>query len=151
MAKSKKPIADVKKEGSGEWYYSELVKDHFFKPRNVLLKNPKPGEYDAEATIGAPVCGDVMRMWLGVDPKTKRIKTLKWRTFGCATAIASTSVFSEMVTEKGGMTIDEALKITPQDIVKKLGGLPSIKIHCSVLADQAFKKTVENYFNKNKT
>jgi len=89
-------------------------------------------------------------MWMSVEKKPafakasagQRIKKLKWRTFGCASAIASTSVFSEMVI---GKTIEEALKITPQDIVKELSGLPKIKIHCSVLADQAFKKTVENY------
>lgn len=138
-------MAKIKK---GEWYYSEEVKRNFFHPKNVLPEDPKPGEFDAEGTIGAPVCGDVMRMWIKVEKKTQRIKELKWRTFGCATAIASTSVFSEMVTENGGMTIEEALKITPQDVVKKLGGLPAIKIHCSVLADQAFKKTVENYYEK---
>ena len=70
---------------------------------------------------------------------------MKWRTFGCASAIASTSMFSQMVTEKGGMKLEDALKITPQDVIKRLGGLPPYKIHCSVLADQAFKKTVENY------
>jgi NifU-like protein involved in Fe-S cluster formation len=132
-----------KKGDVGEWYYSEEVKEHFFHPRNVLLEDPKPGQYDAQGVIGAPICGDVMRMWIKVDPKTERIKKLKWRTFGCATAIASTSKFSEMVI---GKTIEEALKIKPLDIVKQLGGFPKIKIHCSVLADQAFKKTIENYY-----
>lgn len=124
------------------WYYSDKVKSHFFHPKNILLKEPKTGEFDAEGTIGAPVCGDVMKMWMKVDKKTGKIKKLKWRTFGCATAIASTSVFSEMAI---GQSIEEALKITPKDIINELGGLPKIKIHCSVLADQAFKKTVENY------
>ncbi len=136
-----------KKADVGEWYYSEKVKGHFFHPKNVLLKDPKPGEFDAEGIIGAPVCGDVMRMWLKVDKKTGKIKKLKWRTFGCATAIASTSVFSEMAI---GKSLEDALKITPKDIIKELGGLPKIKIHCSVLADQAFKKTVENYERKGK-
>jgi NifU-like protein involved in Fe-S cluster formation len=142
--------ADVVKKGKGKWYYSNLVKKHFFHPKNVLLSDPKPNEYDAEGLIGAPVCGDMMKMWIKVDPKTQKIKKLKWRTFGCATAIASKSIFSEMVTKGEGMTIEKALKITPNDIVKKLGGLPSIKIHCSVLADQAFKKTIENYYKKHK-
>ncbi len=142
--------SDVAKEGLGEWYYSDLVKEHFFHPKNVLLTDPKLGEFDAEGIIGAPVCGDIMRMWLKIDRKSQKIKDLKWRTFGCATAIASTSVFSEIATENGGMTLDEALKVTPQDIVKRLGGLPPIKMHCSVLADQAFKKAVENYREKNK-
>lgn len=131
-----------------EWIYSEIVESHFFKPRNILLKDPKPSEFDAEGLVGSPACGDMMRMWLKIDPKTKRIQKLKWRSFGCASAIASTSVFSEMVTEKGGMKLEDALKITPKDIIKRLGGLPPHKIHCSVLADQAFKATVENYYRK---
>lgn len=133
---------DIKKEGAGEWQYSEKVKKHFFDPQNVLLVDPKEGEFDAEGEVGSPACGDVMRMWIKVDSKSKKIKKLKWRTFGCASAIASTSVFSEMVI---GKTMEEALKITPADIITELGGLPKIKIHCSVLADQAFKKAVENY------
>jgi len=125
-----------------DWQYSEKVKQHFFHPKNVLFDEPKPGEFDAEGVVGSPACGDEMKMWLKVDSKTGKIIKLKWRTYGCATAIASTSVFSEMAIDK---TIEEALKITPQDIIKELGGLPPVKIHCSVLADQAFKKTVENY------
>lgn len=139
-----------------EWYYSEKVKKHFFHPKNILIKDPKLGEFDAEGEVGSAACGDVMKMWVklaptrasGINPKTNRIKKLKWRTFGCATAIASTSIFSEMATRNGGLTIEQALKITPQDIIKELGGLPAIKIHCSVLADQAFKKTIENYLKK---
>ncbi len=136
------------KKNKREWIYSEMVKKHFFNPQNILLKNPKRGEFDAEGKVGSPACGDVMKMWLKVDPKTKRVKKLKWRTFGCASAIASTSMFSQMITEKGGMKLEDALKITPKDVVKRLGGLPPYKIHCSVLADQAFKTTVENYYKK---
>ena len=128
------------------WVYSEIVKDHFFHPRNLLLEDPKSGEYDAEGQVGSPACGDVMRMWIKVDKKTEKIKELKWRTFGCGSAIATTSIFSVMVTEKGGMKIDDALKIRPQDIMKRLGGLPARKVHCSVLADKAFQATVNNYF-----
>ena len=130
------------------WVYSEVVKKHFFHPKNILLREPKPGEFDAEGEVGNPACGDVMKMWIKVDPKTQRVKKLKWRTFGCASAIASTSMFSQMVTEKGGMKLADALKITPQDIMKRLGGLPPYKVHCSVLADQAFKATVSNYLKK---
>ncbi len=136
------------KNNNGEWIYSEIVKDHFFHPRNILLADPKPDEFDAEGRVGNPACGDVMKMWIKIDPKTTRVKNLKWRTFGCASAIASTSVFSEMILENGGQTLEDALKITPQDIMKRLGGLPPYKIHCSVLADQAFKAVVENYFQK---
>ena len=131
-----------------EWIYSKTVKDNFFKPKNILLKSPKKGEFDAEGTVGSPACGDVMKMWIKVDSKTRRIKKLKWRSFGCATAIASTSMFSQMVTEYGGMILEDALKLTPQDIMKRLGGLPPYKVHCSVLADRAFRDTAENYFRK---
>jgi NifU-like protein involved in Fe-S cluster formation len=142
-------IADVISESTGEsWLYSSIVKEHFFNPRNLLLKDPRPGEFDAEGQIGAPQCGDVMRMWIKVDPKTEKIKKLKWRTFGCASAIATTSIFSVMITEKGGMKIDDALKIRPQEIMQRLGGLPARKVHCSVLADKAFQATVNNYFRK---
>jgi len=151
MAKTTKnlKIVDVVSEKiSKGWVYSDIVKDHFFRPRNLLLKDPRPGEFDAEGQIGSPQCGDVMRMWIKIDPKTEKIKKLKWRTFGCGSAIATTSIFSVMVTEKGGMTIEEALKIKPQDIMKRLGGLPARKVHCSVLADKAFRKTINNYFRK---
>ncbi len=157
-----------------EWIYSETVKNHFFNPRNILLREPKPGEFDAESIVGSPACGDVMKMWIkvepvrgkslkataefskknrasnGLDPKTLKITKLKWRTFGCASAIASTSMFSMMLTEHGGMKLEDALKITSQDIMKRLGGLPPYKIHCSVLADQAFRKAAKNYLEKNK-
>ncbi len=140
-----------KNKNKKEWVYSEVVKRYFFHPQNILLKEPEPGEFDASGSVGSPACGDVMKMWLKVDPKTRRIKDLKWRSFGCATAIASTSVFSVMVTEKGGMKLEDALKLTPRDIIKRLGGLPSYKIHCSVLADQAFRSAAENYhLNKKK-
>lgn len=114
-------------------------------PKNFLSKEPQEGEFDAVGEAGSPACGDIMKVWLKIDPATKKIKDFKWRTWGCASAIASTSMFSEMVMEKGGITIDEALKITPQDIIARLEGLPSRKIHCSVLADQAFRNAVENY------
>ena len=120
----------VNDKTSACWYYSDLVKEHFFHPRNFLKKDPK-------------------RMWLKVEPKTEKIQKLKWRTFGCGPAIASISAFTEMVLENH-LTIKEALKIKPQDVVKKLGGVPSRKIHCSVMADLAFKKAVENYYKKTK-
>jgi len=131
-----------------QWYYSDKVKEHFFKPKNFLAKDPGEGEFDAYGEAGNFACGDIMKMWLKIEPETKRIKDLKWQTWGCATAIASTSIFSEMVTEKEGMTLEEALKITPADIAKRLGGIPSRKFHCSVLADQAFKNAVDNYYKK---
>lgn len=130
------------------WVYSDEVKDHFFNPRNLLLKDPKAGECDAIGEVGSPACGDVMKMWIKIDKERDRIADLKWRTFGCGSAIAATSMFSVMATENGGMKIDDALAIKPQDIMKRLGGLPDRKIHCSVLADKAFRKAMNNYFRE---
>ena len=140
---------DVVNQFTGEkWYYSDIVKEHFFHPKNLLLDEPREGEFDATGMVGSPACGDMMRMWIKVDAATERIKDLKWKTFGCASAIAATSMFSVMLTENGGMAVSDALKIRPQDVMKRLGGLPNRKIHCSVLADKAFQKTANNYFRK---
>ncbi|KKS43540.1 hypothetical protein A3H03_03235 [Candidatus Kuenenbacteria bacterium RIFCSPLOWO2_12_FULL_42_13] len=130
------------------WLYSDTVKDHFFHPRNVQLKEPKAGEFNGVGTVGSPVCGDMMTMWVKIDKKTERIKKCAWRTFGCASAIASTSMLSVMVTRHGGMKLDDAAKITPKDILKELGGLPARKIHCSVLGDQALRAAIEDYKSK---
>lgn len=139
--------SDVVNRYTGEsWVYSETVKDHFFHPRNLLLEQPREGEYDAEGMVGSPACGDMMTMWIKVNRATDRIVEMKWKTFGCGSAIAATSMFSVMVTENGGMKIDDALKVRPQDIIKRLGGLPNRKIHCSVLADKAFRKALNEYF-----
>lgn len=140
---------DIINQHTGQtWIYSGTVKDHFFHPRNFLANNPKAGEYDAEGAVGSPACGDVMRMWLKVGRKSGRIQKLKWRTFGCASAIAATSMFSVMVTENRGLAVEQALNIKPQDITARLGGLPNRKIHCSVLADKAFREAVNDFFQK---
>lgn len=140
---------DVVNQFTGEkWYYSDIVKEHFFHPKNLLLEDPQDGAFDATGMVGSPACGDMMKMWMKVDAKTERIKDLKWKTFGCASAIAATSMFSVMLTENGGMTIADALHVRPQDVMVRLGGLPNRKIHCSVLADKAFHKTANNYFRK---
>lgn len=148
---SKKKI-DVINQHTGEtWYYSDVVKDHFFNPRNLLWEDPKDNnEYDAAGMVGSPACGDMMKMWMKIEVKnqSERIKELKWKTFGCASAIAATSMFSVMLTENGGMTLSEALKVRPRDVMMRLGGLPNRKIHCSVLADKAFQKTANDYFRK---
>ena len=142
--------ADVMK-GAKCWAYSDKVKEHFLKPRNIFRSNEEAEEFEKEADgigeVGSPACGDVMRMYIKVNKETKTITACKWKTFGCASAIASTSILSEMVI---GKTLEEAKKITPQDIVKELGGLPSRKIHCSVLGDQALRKAIENYEEQNK-
>lgn len=141
--------ADVINQFTGEkWYYSDTVKDHFFNPRNLMLGDPKEDEYDAVGMVGSPACGDMMKMWLKIEAQTERIKEMKWRTFGCGSAIAATSMFSLMATENGGLNLESALKIRPQDIIERLDGLPNRKIHCSVLADKAFHKAVNDYFRK---
>lgn len=156
--KNKRKKPDVVNKFTGNtWAYTKEVQNHFFKPKNILLALPKPSakaggksKYDAEGIVGSPACGDVMRVWLKIDGKKDRIKEFKWRTFGCASAIAATSILSVMVTEKGGMKIDKALQIRPQDIIKRLGGLPDRKIHCSVLGDKALRAALNDWFKKTK-
>ncbi len=130
------------------WFYSEKVRDHFFNPRNIFKTDEEAKAYDMEADgvgeVGSPACGDVMKLWIKIDGD--KIKECKFQTFGCASAIASTSIMSVMAT---GMKIDDALKITAKDIADKLGGLPPRKLHCSVLGDQALKSAINNYFEKN--
>ena len=114
-----------------------------------MLDEPTPeveAQFDARGTVGSPACGDVMDIWIKVDRDTEEISDLKWKTFGCGSAIAATSMYSVMLTENNGMKLDDALKVKPQDIMERLGGLPNRKIHCSVLADKAFRKAVNNYF-----
>ena len=131
------------------WLYSDIVKDHFFNPRNILFYGEEETyEADASGRVGSPACGDEMVVWLKIDPKTEKIKECKWQTFGCGSAIASTSVMSEIVTENNGLTIDQALKIKPQDIMERLGGLPAQKVHCSVLGDKALRMAINDWFRK---
>ena len=129
--------------------YTEKVKDHFFNPRN-FVKEEDVGKlkYDGVSQVGSPACGDVMKMWIEVDEKAQKITSLKWQTYGCVSAIASTSVLSEMVLRDGGMKIEEALKIKPKDIIAELGSLPEQKVHCSVLGDQVLVKAINNYLGK---
>lgn len=131
------------------WVYSETVREHFFNPRNLLLDESKY-EADGFGAVGSPACGDMMHMWIKVDKKTNKIKECKWRTFGCASAIASTSILSVMVTENGGMDLDRALKINPEQIIERLGGLPDRKFHCSVLGHLALSEAINNYLSKQK-
>lgn len=140
-------MSDVRNQHTGErWVYTETVKDHFFHPRNLLLDEPAAGEFDAEGIVGSPACGDVMRVWLKIDKGSERVVDMKWKTFGCGSAIAATSMFSVMVTEEGGMPLAAAMKLRPQDVMQRLGGLPNRKIHCSVLVDKAFRKAANDWF-----
>jgi NifU-like protein involved in Fe-S cluster formation len=130
--------------GVKDWLYSDIVKDHFFYPRNILLDD-KDYTADGLGVAGSPLCGDMMVVWIKVDTNTNTIIECKWRTFGCASAIASTSMMSEMVMENGGMTLARAKRMTPEAIIERLGGLPDRKYHCSVLGHEALRKAVEEY------
>ena len=128
----------------GEWLYSDIVKDHFFSPRNILLED-KDFVADGVGVVGSPLCGDMMAVWIKVDADKGVIIECFWRTFGCASAIASTSMMSVMVTENGGMGLARAKRISPESIIERLGGLPDRKYHCSVLGHEALRKAVEDY------
>ncbi|PIT86592.1 MAG: iron-sulfur cluster assembly scaffold protein [Candidatus Magasanikbacteria bacterium CG10_big_fil_rev_8_21_14_0_10_43_6] len=139
--------AKIKDKQGGSWLYTDVVKDHFFNPRNIL-KHGEEETYSADGMgrVGSPACGDEMVLWLKIDKDEERITECKWQTFGCGSAIASTSMLSVMVSENGGMKIADALKIKPQDIMERLGGLPNRKIHCSVLGDKALHAAVNSWF-----
>ncbi len=142
-------MAEVRGKKGGEWFYTKTVKDHFFRPRNALTPEDKKRiKFNGTGVEGSPACGDVMEMHILVDPKTEKIKKCKWSTFGCASAIASTSMLSVMVTEKRGMNLEDARKLTPKDILKRLGGLPERKIHCSVLGDKALRTAINDYYKQ---
>jgi len=144
--KIKGDVIDVRK-GEESWLYSKIVKDHFFNPRNVLL-DERNYQYDGKGIAGNPLCGDMMALWIKVDPKTQKTKDCKWRTYGCASAIAATSMLSVMVTEKGGMPLKKALNLKAQQIIERLGGLPELKFHCSVLGLSALKEAINDYLKK---
>ena len=126
-----------------DWVYTEKVKDHFLNPRNFLMGDESVFDYDAVGIVGNPICGDQMKMFIKV--KDGRIFDIKWKTYGCASAIASTSALSEIAK---GKALDEALKITAKDIDDYLGNLPKHKFHCSVLGHDALKDAIENYRKK---
>ena len=125
-----------------DWVYSEAVKDHFLNPRNFLMGDEKKFDYDAVGLVGNPICGDQMKMFIKVDPGTDTIKDLRWKTYGCASAIASTSALSELAK---GKTLDDALKISAQDIDNYLGNLPKHKFHCSILGHDALRAAINSY------
>ncbi|MCL2442901.1 MAG: iron-sulfur cluster assembly scaffold protein [Treponema sp.] len=126
-----------------DWLYSDTVKDHFTNPRNVLLEEEASFDFDAKGQTGNIKCGDQMLMLLKI--KDDVIIDVRWKTYGCASAIASTSMLSETIK---GLKLEDAYKIRPEDLVAKLGGLPSFKIHCSVLGDKALRAAINNYLDK---
>lgn len=143
--------ADVKaKVESKNWFYTDIVKDHFFNPRNILLndEDAEKFQFDGVGMVGSPACGDGMKMWIKVGKENDTIVDCKWQTFGCASAIGSTSMLSVMVTENGGLTIEKALQLKPMDIMNRLGGLPNRKFHCSVLGDKALRAAINDHFRR---
>jgi NifU-like protein len=131
----------IKMEVEGEsWFYSEKVKEHFLKPKNFLKDKKEVEGWNAYGKVGNMKCGDIMELWLKINKN--KIQDVRWRTFGCASAIASTSAMSEMIK---GITIKDALKISAKDIMNELGGLPTIKVHCSVLGDEALREAIKDY------
>lgn len=119
--------------------YSEKVMEHFMHPRNVgEIENA-----DGIGNVGNPVCGDIMRLYIKVDNDI--IVDAKFKTFGCGAAISTSSMVTELVK---GKTIEEALKVSNRAVAEALGGLPPIKMHCSVLAEEALKNAIDDYLKK---
>ncbi|MCM8812841.1 MAG: iron-sulfur cluster assembly scaffold protein [Candidatus Omnitrophica bacterium] len=127
-----------------DWVYSDVVKDHFMNPRNVLV-DPEVFAEDGRGVVGNIKCGDEMMFVIKVDKEKEIIEDCRWKTYGCASAIASTSILSEIVK---GMTLAQAFNITPKDIAAKLGNLPEHKIHCSVLGDKALRAAINDYYRR---
>lgn len=127
-----------------DWLYSDVVKDHFVNPKNVLEEDEASWPCDGRGIVGNIRCGDQMLILLRIVDGV--ISEVRWKTYGCASAIASTSILSEAIK---GMKIEDAYKMKPEDIVSKLGGLPSNKIHCSVLGDKALRSAIDDYLEKN--
>jgi nitrogen fixation NifU-like protein len=140
-------VAPTKEKG---WFYTDTVKEHFFHPKN-FLEDEAVYKDAYMGMVGSPACGDAMKVWLRIEKGEdgiERIKDFKWKTFGCASAIAATSMLSVMVIENGGLPVEDALKLRPQDIMARLGGLPARKVHCSVLGDKALRSAVNDYYRK---
>jgi nitrogen fixation NifU-like protein len=127
-----------------DWVYTDKLKEHFMSPKNIL-EDEDINSFDGKGKEGNIKCGDEMLMVIKVDGASLKITDCKWKTYGCASAIASTSILSEMVK---GKTLEEASNISPKDIMQELGGLPENKVHCSVLGDKALRAAINDYYTK---
>ena len=121
--------------------YSEKVMDHFNNPRNVCVIENASGV----GTVGNAKCGDIMRIYLDIDEDTKIVKDCKFKTFGCGAAVATSSMATELVK---GKTIYEALEVTNKAVMEALDGLPPVKVHCSLLAEEAIHAALWDYAEK---
>jgi nitrogen fixation NifU-like protein len=128
-----------------KWIYSDRVKEHFMNPKNVLEGTPEDFDHDGQGLAGSMQCGDEMLFLIKVDDAKKEITDCRWKTFGCASAIASASKLSEMVI---GMSLKDAYNLNANDIIVELGGLPDKKVHCSVLGDKALREAIKNYYQR---
>ncbi len=120
--------------------YSEKVMEHFMNPRNM----GEIEDADGIGEVGNPICGDLMTIYIKVQDNV--IEDIKFKTFGCGAAIATSSMVTELVK---GKTIEDALKVTNKDVAEELDGLPPLKMHCSLLAEEGIKAAIEDYKNKN--
>ena len=127
------------------WAYTDKVKDHFVNPRNVL-EDEDGYPADGKGVVGNIKCGDEMMVVIRVDGEKGTITECKWKTYGCASAIASTSVLSEMVK---GVALEDAYRLSPKEIMAELGSLPEHKVHCSVLGDKALRAAINDYYARN--
>jgi len=129
-----------------KWVYTDILREHFMHPKNILGNDEDLADFDGQGTVGNIKCGDEMMVAIKVNKAKGTISDCKWKTYGCASAIASTSILSEVVR---GLTLEEAYHLSPKDIAKKLGGLPEHKIHCSVLGDKALRAAINDYYTRN--
>ena len=123
--------------------YSEKVIEHFNNPRNMKEMD----DADGVGQVGNVVCGDVMKIMIKVNKETETIEDISFKTFGCCAAIATSSMVTEMVKTKG-MTLEEALKVSNKEVADALDGLPPVKMHCSMLAEEGLKAAIDDYRKK---